>query len=665
MTSSVVIAALLTILFTGPSWGQEAAAPSLDDALGGTLEDLLNIKTAVASKKEIGQRATPGVVTIISDEDIRNMGARDLIDVLRTVPSLNFGTDVQGVVGLGVRGMWAHEGKFLFLIDGIEMNEIQYATNQFGNRYPVDQIKRIEIIRGPGSAIYGGFAELAVINVITKSGADIGGARAQYTGGVMAGGSRRDNTSLALGRKSGDWDYSVSGYVGSTNRGEGSYTWTDGLTYGSYDMADADQLQPHYVNAGLSNGALNFRFIYDEYKITSRSQYGGSDTSGGESIANLFKSMNFAASYAYKLNDAITLTPFAHHYTQHPWLQDTAEAVATGQFADIESTRFKSGITMSYDVAPNLNLLTGYEYIRDQNQRDDSNTFSDGSSKLDLYNNALLAQAVYEASFANFTVGARYDDPSRTDSSFVPRFAITRAEKYWHGKFLYSNAFRSPVLYNIDSDSQIRPEKTQTFEFESGYGTSSNSYLTGNIFYSKIKDPIIYDSTTVPNYSNQGNVATKGLELDWRYKMSRGQFQLGYSYYIVDTNKASTYQLTSDDDSMIGMPQHKVVLNGTTYLNSANDFKLGTTLIYHSQKWAFDADEASLTYVEKELDSLFRLNAYLSKENLFLDGFGAGLGIYNIFNSRDTLVQPYNGGHGPLPGPSREIFARIDYQLGF
>lgn len=68
---------------------------------------------------------------------------------------IHFATDVQGVVGLGVRGLWPAEGKHLLIIDDIEMNEMQFASTQYGNEFPADQIKRIEIIRGPGSAIYG------------------------------------------------------------------------------------------------------------------------------------------------------------------------------------------------------------------------------------------------------------------------------------------------------------------------------------------------------------------------------------------------------------------------------------------------------------------------------------------------------------------------------
>src|SRR5262245_7064133 len=105
---------------------------NLDDL---TLEDLFDSKVTVATKKESTAHNTPGIVTVITDEDISNMGARDLIDVLSQVQGINFNLDVENTVDIAVRGLWAHEGKFLLLIDGQEMNEILYSTVQLGNHY--------------------------------------------------------------------------------------------------------------------------------------------------------------------------------------------------------------------------------------------------------------------------------------------------------------------------------------------------------------------------------------------------------------------------------------------------------------------------------------------------------------------------------------------------
>ncbi|MDP2877492.1 MAG: TonB-dependent receptor plug domain-containing protein, partial [Holophaga sp.] len=164
--------------FTGTSTALVCAFPMLGQEAK-TMEDellaLLNTPVTVASQKAMTTRESPGIISLVTREEILTSGARDLLDVLRLVPGFDFASDIQGVVGPAVRGLWGFEGKVLLLVDGQELNETRYGTVQFGNHVPVDQIRQIEIIRGPGSAIYGGFAELAVINVVTRSGSDLNG----------------------------------------------------------------------------------------------------------------------------------------------------------------------------------------------------------------------------------------------------------------------------------------------------------------------------------------------------------------------------------------------------------------------------------------------------------------------------------------------------------
>ncbi|MBK7861870.1 MAG: TonB-dependent receptor plug domain-containing protein [Archangiaceae bacterium] len=143
------------------------------------------MSVASATGVTVSTAESPGVVTVITREEIHDMGARDLIDVLRFVPGFDFSNDVEGTVGLTVRGIWALEGKALVLLDGMPYNDLEYGNVLFGNRAPVDLIERIEIIRGPGSAIYGGFAALAVINIVTRPETPVNRVIASSTYGQM------------------------------------------------------------------------------------------------------------------------------------------------------------------------------------------------------------------------------------------------------------------------------------------------------------------------------------------------------------------------------------------------------------------------------------------------------------------------------------------------
>jgi outer membrane receptor for ferrienterochelin and colicin len=88
------------------------------------LQKILNENVAASSKKGLASRETPGIVSVVTAEEIKNSGARDLTDVLKMVPGFEFATDVEFVVGIGLRGNWANEGKILVLVDGHEYNEI-------------------------------------------------------------------------------------------------------------------------------------------------------------------------------------------------------------------------------------------------------------------------------------------------------------------------------------------------------------------------------------------------------------------------------------------------------------------------------------------------------------------------------------------------------------
>ncbi len=127
----------------------------------------LTLTTATLSLKSVSQ--APALVTVVSDEEIERMGARDLSDVLSRLPGFSVMVNKIGNPVIVVRGLKTYGEKILLLIDGHPVNSIDSgsASWTFANM-PVDDISKIEVIRGPGSALYGENAFIAVINVITK-----------------------------------------------------------------------------------------------------------------------------------------------------------------------------------------------------------------------------------------------------------------------------------------------------------------------------------------------------------------------------------------------------------------------------------------------------------------------------------------------------------------
>lgn len=156
------------------------------DLLALSFTELVNEKVQVASLTETTLLDAPAVVSVITAAEIQRMGARDLRDVLRYVPGFELGVRSFGYTEIGLRGIITdNTEKIRILLDGLPVNENLEgsATIVFGD-LALDNIERIEIIRGPGSALYGTNAFVGVISIITKAPPATGGS---HTVGLRAG----------------------------------------------------------------------------------------------------------------------------------------------------------------------------------------------------------------------------------------------------------------------------------------------------------------------------------------------------------------------------------------------------------------------------------------------------------------------------------------------
>src|SRR5688572_16163693 len=140
--------------------------------------DQRTVRTSLADHEEKDIRVAPASVQVITPRQLRARGARDLQEVLQTLPGLSFGRDADDVIGVGIHGNWAEEGKCLFLLNGVQLNENDYGTYAIGNRVPLANVDRIEVIMGPGTVVYGGYAALGVINIITRNSQETQGSQA-------------------------------------------------------------------------------------------------------------------------------------------------------------------------------------------------------------------------------------------------------------------------------------------------------------------------------------------------------------------------------------------------------------------------------------------------------------------------------------------------------
>lgn len=624
------------------------------------LEELINSLISVSSKKALNTRETPSIITLITEEEIKNSGARDLIDVLRLVPGIDFGVDVEGVVGLGVRGSWSNEGKILILLDGQETNEILFASSQLGNRFPIDLIKRIEIIRGPGSAIYGGYAEYGVINIITKQAEDLNGVFASGTYGQMEKDYGRKNLSLAFGRKIKDFSISISAFTGIAQRSDQVYKDYYGA---QYNMNGNSDLKTNYLNFFTKYKGLSFRLILDDYKIKIKDGFGAVLSNP---VEGHFENIHAELKHELKISENWKINSRLNYKNQQPWEIPAYDETSPYQKS---ANRTLVNLSTTYEPNRNLNITLGTEAYHDiAKDLVEGGQFKNGKNNISYYNYSLFGQGLFKTRLTNFIFGSRFDNHSAFGNAFVPRVGLTKKIKKFHYKALFSRAFRAPSIENINAadSSGIKPEFTNILELELGYQINRNSILTLNIFDMTTKKPIVYytttDSLNSEFYTNFGSSGTQGIEAEYRFKSKKFSLNVNYAYYTAaNKDRISLYQ-TSDPSALLAFANHRINLSTQYNLNQFLNLHLSAS--YYGNRWQVGGIDSIGASILEKTDPLLLVNCFLNL-NLPNKGLNIGLGVYDILNQKFSFIQPYDGGHAPLPGPSREILLRLQYQLNF
>ncbi len=171
-----------------------------EDALASVYGDAGTVSIATGVKQDL--RRAPSTATVITAQDIAAMGATDLAQVLESVPGLHVSVYNQAQFPVySFRGIQrGFNSQVLLLINGTPINNAFTGNRgQASGAFPLENVQRIEVIRGPGSAVYGADAYSGVINVITKTSADLAG----LTGGVRLGTFNSADTWLQYGGDSG------------------------------------------------------------------------------------------------------------------------------------------------------------------------------------------------------------------------------------------------------------------------------------------------------------------------------------------------------------------------------------------------------------------------------------------------------------------------------
>ncbi len=253
----------LVFVLVVPSTVSLAQQSDEEDELSLVYGDKRTVSITTGSQQTL--RRAPAVASVITAEDIAAMGASDLDQILETVPGVHINRTANSYSPLYVvRGVVSQfTPQVLLLQNGIPMTTLfQGNKGNLWGGYPVDHIARIEIIRGPGSALYGSDAFSGVINIITKNAADTPGTAIGARGGSF---STRDGW-IQHGGKLGAVDLSAYLRVGHTD-GFKSIIVADAQTRNDKLFGTHASLAPGPVNTGNDAVDANLELNHEKWRL--------------------------------------------------------------------------------------------------------------------------------------------------------------------------------------------------------------------------------------------------------------------------------------------------------------------------------------------------------------------------------------------------------------
>jgi outer membrane cobalamin receptor len=627
--------------------------PPSSDLYSLSLEDLTKIPVTVATQKATSLNETPGSITVITEDMIKNSGARDLNDLLVMIPGFDLASDYGNIVSFGIRGNWALEGKMLVLIDGQIINETNYGSAPLGQRFPLNQIKKIEVIRGSGSVIYGGVAALAVISITTKSGSDLEGLSVASTTGLSQDKLSRQISELSFGKSFGNGiKFSVHSALNFGNNSNRVYNSPSGEVL---DYRDKSGIRSRSANVKFAYKDFNLIYIKEDYRIER--------TVGNPAEKYTFFNGHYlGANYNLKVNK-FTIVPSVSWKKHEPWnvIGGPQEALA------VNSYRTQGSLKLLYAINDKLDFMAGSEYyniLSKYRSPDPAVVYYNGSKSLALNNIAFFAEGIYRSRLVNITGGIRYDNHSTAGSAFVPRLALTKAFDKIHFKATYSQAFKTPLAYNININKDIKPERVQMIEFETGYKILSNAMFTVNLYDIKVDKSILYsydDATGTEHYDNVGASGTRGIESELRTTGKFGYVTINHSLYKPAYTEVSNFIADDNTKSFMGLPTNKITV--AAGFPVTKKISVNPSMIFLSKRSTYIYDINLENYVVHSEKNFKGVNCTINWKDFLAKRLTVGLSVYDALNQKLNYVSAYYTGLNPQPAQPREFLVTLRYDF--
>lgn len=622
---------ILNIILTNVSVANMNQNQELEDELA-----YLHAERYVYSASKHNQQISkaPASISIVTAEQIKKYGYRNFGDIIASLKGF-YHTYDRGYGFIGTRGFGLPSDfntRLLLLVDGYRFNETIYDSFDSSEAFPldIDAIERVEVVRGPGSALYGSNAVFGVINVISKHGKNAN-IKTSY------GSFNATKTSLSYGQQfaNGLEAFATGSFYHSQGNSHLYFKEFDSpsTNNGISEHNDKDQSEKLLAklsyqdfkvqglfakrNKALPTASLDTLFNSHDENITDERIMlnAGYDHTFANQL-NLQARLSYhrffyLGHYPYDYGTPETAYVINQDYARAQWWQaewqaskvfwDAHHLTIGGEFQDNFEQRLAN-----YDIESYLNFRTHtYRwaiFLQDE---------------ISLTDNLTL------------NAGLRFDHFSNFGSTINPRVGLIY--DIWDNntiKLLYGSAFRAPTQFELHllgtgviPNPNLKPEVFKTLELilEHRFNNSVNGEI--NLFYTSMTNLIQFTQTEDGALQNRnvGNVKSMGVEAQLEGKWTNG-WQTRFSYSWQKTIDRQTRQRLSNS------PEHMLKLNLIA--------PLWTDKVFASFETRYLSSRKTPTPHNDKVHGYAISNLTLFSQNWLMKGLELSGGVYNLFNQR-------------------------------
>ena len=572
----------------------QAQAPGVaDDTEMKDLLTLLNTPIISASKSAEKLSQAPATVLVLTREDLRQRGYKELDQILDDLPGMDvsrsYGADYFRNYWRGFRSDIADP--FLVLVDGMDFNHLWYGnTSDPMVTFPISSIERVEVVYGPASSVYGSNAFMGVINIITRrpgrdgfavDGILTGGSASTRIADVHATQTTGDLTfSLSARSDKGDLDRSALDKYPLTS----SAVYGNGALWGASALASADSAgSPHQntaVDARITWGATEFGF----QQLILSTGYGTAYAADQSQMKGLWitNEYSYYVKHGETFNDSVTGTTLVRHRQSglDPASGDIESSYSWGlpngrstfsHWGNVSSDtilsqdfEIKAARTLSFNAGIRFDdktLQTSYDDPGQQGAGGDNAMPAQPATSLSNPNHfhtqsrGLYGQAkweVLEGSLLHF--GLRSDNNNIYGTANTIRGGYVGTYGSWGFKVLYGQAYDEPSgrylfggIGSTGSNASLKPERSNTTEASVSY-TVKTFGVNLDVYDVNNSSKIVTEGSQV---FNQGSQEVRGADLGWQWLPLQGSSQIKvwgfYSHYFKAEDTTSGVSTPSGD----------------------------------------------------------------------------------------------------------------------